>query len=320
MIVCCGEALIDMVPGEGGPDSFVAKPGGCPFNTAIAAARLGAKVEFLGRIGTDLFGAQLAEALRADGVGTSLVARSDEPATLAFVRRDAGGNARYAFYSKGAADRSLAAADLPASLGPDAAFLAIGSISLLQEPAGSVIESFALRESKKGVAVSFDPNIRAGLVADRESYLRRLARVAALSTVVKASDDDLAWIFPGLGVEAAMDRILGMGPALVAATLGAEGAMAVGRSGRARVPARKVAVVDTIGAGDTFHAALLARFDAAGIRGRAAVESLDSGFLEAALEYAAAAAALDCSRPGADPPRAAELETYMLARPSARKE
>jgi fructokinase len=315
MIVCCGEALIDMVPGGDGPDSFVAKPGGCPLNTAIAAARLGARVEFLGRIGTDLFGEQLASALEADGVGLRLVARSGEPATLAFVRRDDRGNARYAFYSKGAADRSLSASDLPASLGADAAFLALGSISLLQEPAGGAIESLAERESGRGVAVSLDPNIRPSLVEDREAYMRRLERVIAIAAIVKASDDDLEWMFPGMGVEAAMDRLLGMGPALVAVTLGAKGAIALGRSGRARVGAFPVDVVDTIGAGDTFHAALLARLDSSGgARGRAALASLDSAALEGALEYAAAAAALDCSRPGADPPRAPELEAFLRAR------
>ena len=312
MIVCCGEALVDMVPWGGEGEAFLPRPGGCPFNTAIAAARLGAKVEFLGRIGRDLFGSQLAEALEADGVGTRLCARSDEPATLAFVRRDRRGDARYAFYSNGAADRSLSISDLPARLGPDARFLALGSISLLQEPSGSAIEALAARESGR-LLVSLDPNIRPSLVADRGSHLARLLRVASSSAIVKASDDDLRWMFPGLGVEDAARALLDAGASLVAATLGAAGALAMTRRASARVAAPAVEVVDTIGAGDTFHAAPLARLEAAGARSRADLEALDADFLRGALEYACAAAALDCTRAGAEPPRAPELEAFLPA-------
>jgi fructokinase len=313
MIVCCGEALVDMVP-EGSLDgAFLARPGGCPFNTAIAAARLGSRVRFLGRVGTDFFGETLYEKLKENGVDTSLVARRDQPTTLAFVKREKGGDARYAFYSTGAADRSLDLNDLPPSLGPDVRFLMAGSISMVQEPIGSTIEALIARESK-GLLVSIDPNIRPSLIREREGYLERLMRWASMAGIVKASSEDLEWLFPEAAPSERAGRFLRAGAELVIETRGDAGAVARTSRTEASVRAFTVKVADTIGAGDTFHAALLYRLDEAKIATRSAIAALGEADLRDILTFAQAAAALDCSRIGAEPPTLGEVSTFLGGR------
>jgi fructokinase len=313
MIVCCGEALIDMVPDGERTEAFLARPGGCPFTTAIAAARLGARTLFLGRIGMDFFGESLAERLRASGVDTSLVARRDQPTTLAFVKRSPDGDARYAFYSIGAADRSLDPSDLPASLGPDARFLAVGSISILQEPLASTVEALIERESGRTL-VSLDPNVRPSMVLDREAYLARLLRWASMSAIVKASSEDLEWLFPETASGDRASRFLRAGADLVVETRGRAGAIARTRRIEVEAPAFEVRVVDTIGAGDTFRAALLVMLDEAGIATRQALSSCGEAFLRDALAFSQAAAAIDCQRMGAKPPSLGEVRKFLAER------
>lgn len=310
MIVCCGEALIDMVPDGGRADAFLARPGGCLYTTSIAAARLGSRTRFLGRLGTDFLGEALVERLLSNGVDSSLLARRDQPATLAFVTRGPGGDARYAFYSSGAADRSLEYSDLPGSLGPEARFLAVGSISLLQEPLASTVEALVERERGQ-VLVSLDPNIRPSLIADRPRYVERLMALASRSAIVKASSEDLEWLFPELAADERAGRLVQAGADLVVETRGPEGAMAATRRTRARTAAFRVTVADTIGAGDTFHAALLHRLDSSGIYTRAALAALDEADLSGMLEFAQAAAAIDCTRIGAEPPTLDEVEAFL---------
>jgi fructokinase len=310
MIVCTGEALIDMVPDGEKPDAFLARPGGCPFNTAIAAARLGAKVAFLGRLGTDFFGARLFDRLAANGVDVASVARRDQGATLAFVSRSPEGDARYAFYSEGAADRNFALEDLPAKLPSEARYLMLGSITMLQEPLASTVESLASRERDK-LLVSFDPNIRPTLIKDRGAYLAQFERWTAMSAIVKISSDDLEWLYPGQSAEAGMALLSGLGPSLVVATLGREGAVARTARTEARAPAFAVKVADTIGAGDTFHAALLARLDEENIRTRSDLECLDQRKLAEMLRFANAAAAFNCTRTGAEPPNRSETLAFL---------
>ena len=318
MIVCCGEALMDMVPDGGREDAFLARPGGCAYNTAIAAARLGSPTRFLGRIGKDFFGGTLVGRLADNGVDTSLVARSDEGATLAFVQRGASGDARYAFYSTGAADRSFDRVDLPASLGRDASFLVVGSISMVLEPAASTIEGLIERERDR-ILVALDPNVRPSLIADRAAYMDRFLRWASWASIVKASSEDLEWLFPELQPEDRACRLLAaggaaggsMGAELVIETRGGGGAVARTRKAEVFAPAFQVEVVDTIGAGDTFHAALLHRLDSAAVSSREALRELDKASLREILVFAQAAAALDCTRTGAEPPRSGELREFL---------
>ena len=311
MIVCSGEALIDMVPAGDRPDAFVARPGGCPYNTAIAASRLGAPVAFLGRLSTDFLGTLLFDRLVANGVEVGLLARSPQAATLAFVSRDREGNARYAFYSEGAADRSFAREDLPARLPSETRFLMVGSISMVQEPVATTVETLARREHER-LLVSLDPNIRPSLIADREAYFERFERWASLSALVKVSADDIEWLYPGLSYEHAASRLMRLGASLVVITLGLEGALAVTATTTARAAGHRVRVADTIGAGDTFHAALLAELDAEGVATRSELASMDADRLRALLRFANAAAALNCTKTGAEPPT--RKETLRLLR------
>ncbi len=309
MIVCCGEALIDMVPLESDPGTFQARAGGCPLNTAVAAARLGGRAAFLGRIGSDFLGDRLARTLEENDVDCRLVVRADQPTTLAFVERGQEGE-RYAFYSTGAADRSLSPADLPTGLGADAPILMVGSISLLQEPAASTIEGLVMREAGRAV-VSLDPNIRPSLVEDRELHLRRLMRIASASCIVKTSGTDLEWMFPAMGEDECVARLLSLGPELVVVTRGSAGARASTKKTDVSVPAPRVTVADTIGAGDSFHGALLYSLAADGRTAREGIAGLDSGRLREMLELSAAAAALTCTKRGADPPRLSEVGDFM---------
>lgn len=309
MIISCGEALIDMVPLAEDPTTFQARAGGCPLNTAVAAARLGAKVAFLGRIGGDFLGDRLVQTLMDNSIDCRYVVRSSQPTTLAFVQHGHDGE-RYAFYSIGAADRSLVASDLPADLGADVSFLMVGSISLLQEPAASTIVSLVERESAR-VSVSLDPNVRPSVVSDRKAYLERLERVAAASTVIKTSATDLAWLFPGASEEAAVQRLLSLGPALVVVTRGGMGSVARTRRAEAFAPAPRVSVVDTIGAGDSFHGAMLHALEAADHRTREKIASMDESALLKMLSFASAVAALTCTKRGSDPPTLTEVRYFM---------
>jgi fructokinase len=315
MIVCCGEALIDMVPDGQRPDAFLPRPGGCPYNTAIAAARLGSPTRFIGRIGSDFLGELLVDRLRENGVDSSLVARSEQSATLAFVQRSSSGDARYAFYNNGAADRSLEISDLPDGLGGEGRppFLAVGSISLLEEPLATSVEALVEREKGRAI-VSIDPNIRPSFVQDRAAYIARLLRLVASSAMVKASSEDLEWLFPELAAEERYKPLLDAGAELVVETRGSAGTAARSAKLEVRESAFTVQVADTIGAGDTFHAAFLHCLEKRGISGRSALAGLDESSLREMLRFSQAAAALDCQKVGAEPPSLAEVERFLAAR------
>ncbi len=324
MIVCCGEALIDMVPGKGltGADSFEPCPGGSPYNSAIAIGRLGAGAAFLSRLSKDFFGDQLVARLRTNGVDTTLITRVDQPTTLAFVKIAPGSEPQYAFYTNGSADRSFAPEDIPTRLPEDARAILFGSISLTMEPGASTIEGLVMREKDRRV-ISFDPNIRPTMISDKEEYLQKFQRWVSAATIVKISAADLEYLYPGLPLQEGIERIFAAAssgdaasgrPKLVAITLGAEGALAELRVGtrvvRATAPVIDVPVMDTIGAGDTFHAAFLSFFELEGSLDFRGLSSLGMGDLEEALSFANAAASICCSRRGAEPPSRADLDAF----------
>lgn len=307
MIVCCGEALIDFLPRNGADGAAVFQPfsGGSIFNVAVALGRLGAKPGFLSGISTDFFGETLVETLHASHVGTDLCMFSDRPTTLAFVTLT-DGHARYAFFDEGSAGRMLVEADLPA-LPVEVDALHFGSISLMSEPGGSTYETLMRNESPSRV-ISLDPNVRPTLIKDRDAYLARIERMVEMTDIVKFSDDDLEWMAPGGRFEDIAARWLEKGAKLVILTRGASGATAVTRDVAVSVPGVTVNVADTIGAGDTFSAGTLARLQADGLLGKEAIAGLTEPQLRAALLYAARAAAITASRPGADPPWLREME------------
>ena len=293
MILCAGEALIDMLPRDtaDGP-GFYPATGGAVFNTAIALGRLGAPAAFHSGLSSDLFGTRLADALRASGV-ENRAAISDRPTTLAFVTLT-DGHAEYAFYDEGTAGRMLAPADAPDMTGIEALF--VGGISLAVEPCAGAYEALALAHDD--LPLMIDPNIRPGFIRDEAAFRARLDRLLAVADIVKLSDEDMGW----LGMDAA--AVMARGPKVLCLTEGARGVRAMTASGEIAVPARRVEVVDTVGAGDTFNAGLMAGLHAAGALKTA---TPPEPALRAALELGVAAAAITVSRAGANPPRRDEL-------------
>mgnify|MGYP005753450515 CR=1 FL=1 len=307
MILSCGEALIDMLPrtSTAGEACFAPYAGGAVFNTAIALGRLGAPSAFFSGVSNDMLGEILTETLAASKVDTRFLARSDRPTTVAFVKL-VNGQATYAFYDEGTAGRMLSTSDLP-NLPAEVEALFLGGISLVNDPAASTYEALQARECAARVTM-LDPNIRPGFIAGKEAeYRARIGRMIARADIVKLSDEDLHWL-QGEGDPVALARgIVAMGPKVVFITEGAKGARAVTASQDRFVAAQKVTVVDTVGAGDTFNAGVLAALHQAGVLTKAGVATLSDTVLDAALSLGARAAAVTVSRAGANPPWADEL-------------
>ncbi|MFL5953787.1 MAG: carbohydrate kinase family protein [Gaiellaceae bacterium] len=309
MIVVGGEALVDLVEQDG-----VLHPvaGGGPFNTAVALGRLGLAVAYLGTLSGDEYGAMLAQRLVDAGVDVSLVRSSDAATPLAVVRRGDDGASSYAFYLTGTSFGDLPPDALPPL--PDGAWaIHVGTLALAVDPPAATYEALLEREAAERI-IFLDPNVRPAVFGDPGVYRERFERLAGLATVVKLSEDDASWIYPGLEPEAVLDRVLVLGPRLVALTLGRDGAIAASADGRARVPAMPVIVVDTVGAGDSFGAALLAALFEQGALKPGAPRPLGDSLLEHALTYAVSAAAITCTRTGAVPPSRAEIDAWIASR------
>lgn len=308
MILCCGEALIDMIPSKtiAGPDGFVPHSGGAVFNTAIALGRLGVRTGMLSGVSGDMFGAQLTEALKASHVDVSHLIVSDRPTTLSFVRLT-DGHASYDFYDENSAGRMIVAQDVPA-LSDDVSALFFGGISLACEPCADAYAS-VLEQNAQGRAVMIDPNIRPGFIRDAARYRDRLERMLAQADIVKVSDEDLHWLFDApLSLREKVDKLLDKGVSVVVLTRGGDGATGYLANGDAvHVAAQKVQIADTIGAGDTFNAGLLAKLSELGHLHPAGLSSLPAPDLEQALAHGARVAAVTVSRAGANPPWPEEL-------------
>ncbi|SNS19979.1 carbohydrate kinase family protein [Tropicimonas sediminicola] len=308
MILCAGEALIDMLPrvSTASEPCFSPVAGGAVFNTAIALGRLGAPSRFFTGLSTDLFGVRLEAALQASDVDYALCARSDRPTTLAFVELTEG-HAKYAFYDENTAGRMITPADLPAPEALDGVeALFFGGISLVVEPCASTYEALALRESGKRL-VMLDPNIRPGFIKDEAAYRARIDRMIAAADVVKVSDEDLHWLAGDGTLADLAGQLLAKGPKVICVTEGAKGVTAFMEGRQHSVPANRVEVVDTVGAGDTFNAGFLAGLKRAGRLSKAGLEDIPEADLAAALKLGGDAAAVTVSRAGANPPTAAEL-------------
>jgi len=304
MILCMGEALIDMIPEPGG--GYRPQPGGAVYNTAVALGRLGAPTSFLWPISRDDFADLLLRPLAEAGVDISTCPRSDRPTTLAFVTF-AQGDARYSFRDEGSAGRMFAPPDLP-PVPPDLEALFIGGISLAADPCGATVETFALKAADSGVPVMLDPNPRPAFITDEPAYRARLDRLFGLSAIVKLSADDSAWLWPGRSAEAVAATLLARGVSLVLIPRGAGGATATTPRQHVEVRAAPVTVADTIGAGDSFDAGLLDALRQQGALGAGGtLVDLDEAALAAALRRASRVAAVTVSRLGADPPWAHEL-------------
>ena len=306
MILCCGEALIDMLPRETtlGEKGFSPYAGGAIFNTAIALGRLGVPTAFFTGLSDDMMGDILRDTLTASHVDSVLCAVSSRPTTIAFVKL-VNGQATYAFYDEGTAGRMIGQDDLPA-LGDDCEAMHFGAISLIPDPCGATYEALMTREYQKRV-ISLDPNIRPGFIKDKPAHMARIARMAKMSDIIKFSDEDLEWF----GMEGDHETLaaywLNEGAKLVVITRGAEGATGYTTSFKVSVPSERVTVVDTVGAGDTFDAGVLASLKMQGLLTKAQVAELSADAVRHALALGAKAAAVTVSRAGANPPFAAEI-------------
>lgn len=305
MIICCGEALIDMLPRTTtqGEDAFSPYAGGSVFNTALALGRLGLKTGFFTGLSSDMFGDILRQALTASGVDHGYCATLDLHTTLAFVRL-VNGQASYAFFDENTAGRMITEAQLPA-LGDDVEALHFGAISLIPDPCGATYESLMRREHGSRV-ISLDPNIRPGFITDTDKHRARIDRLIAMSDIVKMSDEDLEW-FGMPDMETAARIWLGQGPSLVVFTRGARGAIGFSREHTVEVDGVQVTVADTVGAGDTFNAGILASLKRDNLLSKQAMKTLSAEAIGNALRLGAKAAAVTVSRPGANPPWASEI-------------
>ncbi|MEU3844414.1 carbohydrate kinase [Streptomyces sp. NPDC028635] len=301
MIVVAGEALIDLVPqGTGALAALRPALGGGPYNTAVALGRLGSPTAFCSRVSRDAFGEALLDGLRTAGVDVSVVQRGPEPTTLAVATIDPSGSAAYSFYVEGTADRLFSA---PSALPAGTRAVSFGTCSLVLEPGASAYEGLMRTAAAQGVFTALDPNIRPGLIPDADAYRARFKSWLPFVTLLKLSEEDALWL------GGTPREWLSAGPSAVVITQGGDGLTAFTADGAVHsVPGEPVDVVDTIGAGDTVNAALLHGLATRDALSPAALATLGPDGWEHLLRYAARAAAVTCSRAGAEPPYARELE------------
>ena len=305
MITVVGEALIDLI--DEGAGRYQAHPGGGPANVAVALARLGVPCSMLARVSIDALGRQLTDHLAGNGVSLQDVVHAAEPTTLAMASLDSDGRASYSFYVNGTADWQWTTAELPDVLAPDVQALHTGSLALALEPGAQAIEKLLAAERARGqVTISIDPNIRPALAGAHAGQVARVERQLTLAHLVKASDEDTAWLYPGVPFEDVARNWQRLGPCIVVITLGERGAYALGPDGSGQLrPARTRPIVDTVGAGDAFSAGLLdamGRRDLLGAAGEASLSRLTPRELAEVIDWAILIATLTCERAGADPP------------------
>ena len=304
MIVVCGEALVDLVPDDSSGARYTAIPGGSPANAAVALARLGVPASLLARLSADSFGRRLRAHLTGNDVDLSMAVAATEASSLAIVELDDGGAASYRFDIAGRADWQWVDAEFPAQLPAGVVAIHAGSLALALAPGSDAIERFLVR-SKALSTICIDPNVRPSIVGDLDAMRTAVTRWCGIADILKASADDVELLYPGEDAEAVARRWQAMGPAVAIVTLGGDGVVAASRAGVVRLPAPATTVVDTVAAGDTFTAGFLAALHDAGVLGGRL--SLTDAQLRAALDYGMRAAAVTCSRVGADPPYKRDL-------------
>jgi len=307
MFVVCGEALMDVFGGADHAHGLMldARIGGSPLNVAIGLARLAQQVAFFGALSSGFLGQRLHRALRAEGVLTDAVATLDAPTTLGMVGLDDRGVPSYAFYGHGCADRLLpmaALAQVPAA----ARAFHLGSYAMVVEPVATTQRALVEREHRRSL-ISYDPNIRLNVEPELARWLDALHWMLPRTHLLKVSEEDLDLLYPGHEPQALARAWTAMGVAWVVVTHGAAGASAWNATEHLRIDPVPVAVLDTVGAGDTFQAALLAALAERDALEPALLRRLSVPLMREALEFAARAAAITCSRRGADLPRRHEL-------------
>lgn len=308
MLMVCGEALMDVFADRDTPTGMAldARVGGSPLNVAVGLARLGQPVSFFGALSRDFLGERLIRALRDEGVDTTPIARVDAPTTIGLVGTDSQGVPSYAFYGEGGADRQLAV-DALDTLPTKIDALHLGSFSMVVEPIASTLRALVEREHS-GALISYDPNIRVNVEPDLERWRSALHWMLPRTHLLKISEEDLSLVLPGMSQEDFAADALAKGVGFIVVTRGVDGATAWTVSAWARAPAVRVPIVDTVGAGDSFQAALLAWLAEHNLLSRRAVASMAAAQLRDAMQIAVYAAAITCSRRGANLPRRSELD------------
>jgi fructokinase len=295
----CGEVLIDLIPGADGVR--VAHVGGGPANTAKALARLGHDVQFIDGISTDEYGVAARKELLDDEVKLDLALTSDKPTCLAIVSLDANGGASYEFKIDGTATFDFNLNWLPDPSRYKPQVLHIGTLVTVIQPGADVLYDWAMQVAEFAPIV-FDPNIRPSVMGDHDLYEAAVEKWAALSSVIKVSDDDMAWLYPGQNYVDVAKRWINDGAALVVVTRGSQGIIGITADGSVEVDGAKITVADTVGAGDTVGAIIVEAMIEKGIL------ALTGDVLKAVLHRAAVAAGITCSRKGAQPPYKHELK------------
>jgi fructokinase len=307
MLITCGDALIDFVPTRNtdGREAVMPAVGGSCLNVAIGMARLGAPTGFVGGISTDLFGQMIADHATASNVELALATSSDHQTTLAFVRIVAG-ESHYAFYDAETATRNWTyrRGTIPFAT---VEAVHVGSTTLVNDQ-GAAETKALIADARALSTISFDPNCRPNLVKDKPAYLARMAEFADSADLIKMSDVDFAYLFGDEPYHQRAGTLLARGASLVVVTRGNSGAIAWhAGAGQIEVAAPKAEVADTIGAGDSFQAALLFALHKQGRLARQQLKDIGADELRRALSFAASCAGLTCTRPGADPPWSHEI-------------
>lgn len=318
-ILVCGEAIVDLfVSLDDGTMKAQPVLGGSPYNVAIGLARLGVPTSFFGGLSSDVFGAAIRSRLLAEGVGVAHSVETDRLTTISVVGTNTEGHPAYAFHGEDKADRSIGVNSLPRELDRGIRAIVMGSFTLAVEPVASAHLALARREAGSRL-ISIDPNLRPTLTPDLADWRQRFAAFLPCVGIIKASDEDLGVAFPGMSHRELVEGWFAAGVELCVITQGSKGAVAWRQGMDPIVEAgRPVEAVDTVGAGDSFHAALLARLDQCGRLSREGLSALDDAQLSEVLAFAVTAAAITCSRLGADPPRLSEMRSRTAGAASAR--
>ena len=323
MIVVIGEALIDLIEDKSTAGRYQAVVGGANANVAIALARAGAKQQLLARISSDPFGQKIRQRLVDNNVGLDYAIAAPEPTSVAIASIGTSGGASYSFYVENTADWRWTKDELPtqqtmAALGATA--LQFGCLSMAMPPGNAVIEDWAIKFFENdSLTLSHDVNVRPALGFNADAERARVERVNSFSHLIKASDDDINWLY-GLEAGSNVDQIvwdwIGDSEKLVFVTKGGDG-VSIYRKDKTKldVPARKVTVQDTVGAGDTFCANTLAQLQRIDALGSGAFEKLAALTNQQLIEIArvsSVAASMACEKTGAEPPTDSELADLLV--------
>lgn len=302
MILVSGEALIDFTPTKiGDKNAFIVSPGGSPYNVAITLGRLKADVSFFGKISEDIFGEILVSFLKENNVDLRYLVRGKEPTTLAFVVIGPNNEPNFVFYGDNTADSSLKLEDLPSFSPSEIDLIHFGSISLIRGSTAFTLEKLMERE-KERILISLDPNVRPMLISNKQEYIKKLEKWISCSDLVKVSKGDLNWLYPENSIEDIAKNWLNLGPILVIVTKGDKGAIAFSKEESVEVPALKINVIDTVGAGDSFMGGFLYWLWKNKKLQKNRFKDLSLSEIKEGLKFATKVAGITCTRIGANPP------------------